>query len=422
VAERAAPEPAPTLAEQKHALARSLGRDLGLAHAPPDVRVVVSPYRICPIGAHVDHQGGPVLGMAIEARTLLAFVPSRGGAVEIASDQFEGGVELELRAAGRAPAQPEWGAYARGAAQVFAELVPEATTGFVGRVAGSLPGGGLSSSASVLLAYLSALGAVNDHALGPAELVRAVRRVENECVGVASGILDPASIVAARRGELASIDTERERWASWPLGGDAEAPAILVAFTGIARQLVRSGFNDRVGECHAAAAALLAAAGLEPPASRRARLGDLDEDVFLRFEGALPEALRLRARHFFGEGRRVREGLECWRRGDLAGFGARMKASCQSSIQSYQTGSPELVALQQVLESTPGVYGARFSGAGFGGCSVALVRRDSAEAAVEAVRAGLARARPELRERMRVFAVESDDGLRIEPLDAGAPA
>ena len=89
----------------------------------------------------------------------------------------------------------------------------------------------------------------------------------------------------------------------------------------------------------------------------------LDEAVQVRLKQAfgLDKPLALRARHFFGERRRVREGLACWQRGDLAGFGARMNASCESSIHNYQTGSSELVALQGVLTATPGVIGARFS-------------------------------------------------------------
>jgi galactokinase/galacturonokinase len=360
--------------------------------------------------------------MALEAHTLLAFVPSDDGRVRLESDNFEGAVAFDVRApmAPGPASSPEWGAYARGAAQIFADLVPGAVRGFDGRLVGTLPGGGLSSSASVLLAYLAALAATNERTLSPGELVRAARRVENECVGVASGILDPASIVGARRGELLCIDTKDESWASSPLGAGGARPAILVAFTGIARRLVHSGFNDRVGECHLAAEALLDAAGCPRPEGRRARLGDLDDGSFERFGEALPEALALRARHFFGERRRVREGLACWQRGDLAGFGAHMNASCESSIHNYQTGSPELVALQAVLVATPGVIGARFSGAGFGGCSIALVEREAAGAAAAHVREGFARAHPELRERMRVFVVDSDEGLRIESPFGGA--
>ena len=406
-----------SLAEEKQRLGSALERSTNVA--PETIRFVVSPYRVCPIGAHVDHQGGPVLGMALAAHTLLAFVPNDDGRVRLESENFDGVVEFDLRAPEGGAEGPDWGAYPRGAAQVFAELAPGAARGFSGRVCGALPGGGLSSSASVLLAFLSALASVNERALSPAELVRAARRVENECVGVASGILDPASIVGARRGELLCIDTQKESWVSSPLAPGVPQPAILVAFTGIARQLVHSGFNDRVEECHLAAEALLDASGRPRPEGRRARLGDLDDECFERFGDALPEALALRARHFFGERRRVREGLECWQRGDLAGFGARMNASCESSIHSYQTGSPELVALQAVLVATPGVIGARFSGAGFGGCSIALVEREAAAQAAEHVRERFARAFPDLRERMRVFVVESDDGLRVETLGAG---
>jgi galactokinase/galacturonokinase len=98
-----------------------------------------------------------------------------------------------------------------------------------------------------------------------------------------------------------------------------------------------------------------------------------------------------------------------------------MNASCESSIHNYQTGSPELVALQRVLVATPGVIGARFSGAGFGGCGIALIERAAAAETAERVRTDFARACPELRERMRVFTVETDDGVRVEPVGGGAP-
>ncbi len=385
-----------------------------------DVRVVVSPYRVCPIGAHVDHQGGPMLGMAIDAHTLLAYVPSGDPRVRLSSADFEGDVVVELGAAEPHREEPHWGVYARGAATLFAQGVTDAQSGLIGRLAGSLPGSGLSSSASVLLAYLTALADVNDVALSRHERVALSRRVENEIVGVASGILDPASIAGARRHELLFIDSAAETWASHPLGGDAAMPRVLVAFTGIERRLTSSGFNDRVEECHRAAEALFEAAKLPLPAARRARLGDLDDGVFETHAAALPAPLARRARHFFGERARVLAGLEDWRRGDLARFGERMKASCESSLHQYETGSPELAHLQEILVSTPGVYGARFSGAGFGGCSVALIDAAHADAAVESVHAAFVKAFPELEARARVFVVDSDDGVRIEQARGGA--
>ena len=382
-----------------------------------EVRVVVSPYRVCPIGAHVDHQGGPMLGMAIDAHTLLAYAPTADGRVALASSDYEGEVAFDLMGVATDVPEPHWGVYARGAARLFAEAAPEARRGLVGRVAGALPGSGLSSSASVLLAYLAALADVNAATLSPHERVALSRRVENEIVGVASGILDPASITGARRGELLFIDSAAETWTSHALGGGAEMPRVLVAFTGIERRLATSGFNDRVDECHRAAEGLFDAAGLAPPPGRRARLGDLDDAVFETHAAALTDALARRARHFFGERERVLAGLDDWKRGDLERFGERMKASCESSLHQYETGSEELARLQAILVSTRGVYGARFSGGGFGGCSIALVEPAQATAAAGSVAERFARACPDLEPRMRVFLVDSDDGVRIESAD-----
>lgn len=393
--------------------AEDLARTAGVDAAA--VRTVVSPYRVCPIGAHVDHQGGSMLAIAIEARTLLVYAPCDDGRVRLTSENTPGVVAFDLAAGAFDGEGPEWGLYARGAARLLAEAAPAVRRGLVGRVMGTLPGGGLSSSASVLLAYLTALGDVNELALSERARVTLSRRVENEVVGVASGILDPAAIVGGRRGELLHIDSQQERWHSHALGAGAELPRVLVAFSGVERRLASSGFNDRVEECHVAAEALLAAAGLEPPRARRARLGDVSPAAFEAGSGHIPAPLARRARHYFSECARVEAGLADWQRGDLEAFGARMNASCESSLQQYETGSPELAALQQILVSTPGVLGARFSGGGFGGCSIALVEAAHADAAAARVHDAFARAFPALAARMRVFVADSDDGVRVEP-------
>lgn len=368
------------------------------------VRAVVSPYRICPLGAHSDHQHGPVLGMAIDAFTLLAYAPRDDGRIVLDSEDFPGGADAAWPDRDAEVAGEPWHRYALGAARVLSPRRTRAPVGVHGRIAGTLPGGGLSSSASAVVAYLMALADVNGLTLGSDELVDAARRVENDHVGVACGILDPASIVGARRDHLLAIDTAAARWEPVALGADAAR--FLVVYTGISRTLAGSAFNARVAECREAARRLGSAAGR----SGTERLGELSDGVLDSHGAALPEALRRRARHFFSERRRVREGLELWRSGDLAGFGRLMNASCASSIHDYETGSPELVRLQELLVATPGVLGARFSGAGFGGCSIALVDADAAEA----VASGLAvRVRSEIGPDARVLAVQSEDGARI---------
>jgi galactokinase/galacturonokinase len=369
--------------------------------------VAVVPYRVCPLGAHIDHQFGPVVSLGIAAWTVLAFAPSADRRVRVASRDFEGEAAFDL---GGPPASGEgWQRYLRAAAWALAERLPARPVGITGWVSGSLPEAGLSSSASVLVAYLLALARANGLGLAPEELVAAARRAENEFVGVASGALDPVSVVAAQRGRLLEIDTRGPRWRPLAPGPGTPAWRILVVHTGSERHLPRTPFNQRVEECRSAAARLAERAGL-PEAHV---LGDLPDAAIEAHAAELPPALRGRALHFLGERRRVLRGAEAWRLGDLAAFGGLMFESCRSSIENYETGSPEQIDLQAILEHTPGVLGARFSGAGWGGCSVALVLAEAAETARQRVEREFVRRHPQRAGRARAFLVETEDGARL---------
>jgi galactokinase/galacturonokinase len=377
---------------------------------PGALAVAISPYRVCPIGAHSDHQHAPVLATAIDAHTALTFAAAEGAEVALASDNFPGDLRFDLRAP-EAGEGPVWGRYPRAAAWALRERLPSPPRGLLGRVGGPLPGSGLSSSASVLLAYLSALAHVNGLAVGARDLVLLSRRAENEFVGLASGVLDPAAIVGSRRGQLLAIDTREVRWETVPAAPAAVATRFLVIFTGTPRSLVGTRFNQRVEECREAARQLARLAGR--PATEF--LGELPDEVFEAHLEELEPALRRRARHILGERARVARGAACWRRGQLAEFGALMNESCRSSLENYQTGSPELAALQQVLEATPGVFGARFSGAGYGGCSVALVEEAAAEEARDRALAEFNRRFPQLAGSASALLAQGEDGLRLAP-------
>ena len=132
-----------------------------------------------------------------------------------------------------------------------------------------------------------------------------------------------------------------------------------------------------------------------------------DDEEFERYADDLPEIPARRARHFFTERARVRRGIGAWKRGELELFGELMNASCRSSIENWESGSEALIALQGVLEETPGVLGSRFSGAGFGGCIVALVKDDKAAELQQTLTI------PGANGRGRAFLVESDSGLRL---------
>jgi galactokinase/galacturonokinase len=160
---------------------------------------------------------------------------------------------------------------------------------------------------------------------------------------------------------------------------------VIVAFSGQSRSLAASGFNDRVTECRDAARRLLRLAGLA--SHDGSRLADVPRPVFDGLGHRLPPVLRRRADHYFGEIERVEAGEVAWRRGDLAAFGALVNASGESSIVNYESGTAELVALFELLRMSEGVFGSRFSGAGFGGSCIALADPDASNEVVEAVAA-----------------------------------
>ena len=390
--------------EQSADRCRSRLRELSPDRNP---QVLFAPYRICPIGAHIDHQGGTVLGQAIDIGTTLAFVPDTRSELHLSSANYPEEIRIDLRQ--KKPPEILWARYAWAAARALEDHLPERASGLHGALEGALTGGGLSSSASFLVALQTALLTINEIDLAPMDRVRLARRAENEFVGLASGILDQASILGARRGHLLSIDATRETWEPIAPGKGMEETKFLVCFSGAERQLATSGFNARVAQCHEAAAALGDFAGTP----ETTLLGQHADEIFSLYGDRLSEDLRRRAAHFFTERNRVREGSRAWREGDRHAFGAAMSASCRSSIENFEVGSPELLALQEILGTTPGVLGSRFSGAGFAGCVLALIESAAADSCAQSVREAFALACPHLADNARFFIVNSGDGVRL---------
>ena len=385
---------------------------LQAAHGVPTdaMRTVVSPYRVCPIGAHSDHQGGTTLGMAVSAYNYLTFAPNDSRHVVLTSDNFPGEVSFDLgRPGARAESGDNWGDYPRGAAWALRRRLPSTPTGLLGHVSGSLPGGGLSSSASVTLAYLLAFADVNGVTLDQREQVDLALTAERDFVGVSVGILDPATIAGSTKGCLLLINCRDARWEPLALGDGAPEYRMLAAFAGVTRRLQSTPFNERVAECFRAARKLGELAGRRDVSG----LSDIPERVFQEHEHDLRPGEARRARHFFTERSRVTQGMTFWQEGDLQGFGRLMNESCQSSIANWESGSDELIALQRILEETPGIFGSRFSGAGFGGCCVALVDAAHAEKASASVRDAMSSQLPSLDAEPRVFLLDSVDGVRL---------
>jgi galacturonokinase len=375
--------------------------------APSDIRVIASPYRICPLGAHIDHQGGPVLGMTINAYTLMAFAPAHDGKVRLQSKNYPGKVQFELDRISETTGS-FWGVYARAAALALQEAY-SLRHGLAGFLDGMLPGCGLSSSASVLLAYLHALAAANHIQLHPWDYVRLTRRAENKYIGLNNGILDQTSIMFGRRDHLLHIDTVEEKISELPDKLGENHYRILVAYSGYSRELTSSGYNTRVQECRQAAAKLSRLGG----DGSAQILSEVPEEVFLLHGQKLAPDIRRRATHFFEEVQRVRSGVVAWQDGLIAEFGRLMLASCRSSIEQYECGIQAVYDLQQIVSSAEGVLGSRFMGGGFGGCVVGFVNRSKAETAAADIQIAYRQLHPEVAGQAAVYLTESADGVRF---------
>ncbi len=369
------------------------------------------PYRICPIGAHSDHQYGKITGLAIDKGIHIAYRPKTTGIVELRSMQFRKRAQWHV---GSVPEQKQndWADYLRGATQALGKRYP-LKVGICGVIEGSLPIGGLSSSAAVIIAFLSALCKVNGIRLTEHEMIMTALKAENEYVGVSCGKLDQSCEVYSKKDHLLYLDTRDDSYELIPTHPDMKPYKIAIFFSGLERTLAGSKFNMRVDECRSAGYALQAFAGLEYGKFNETFLRDVPYDVFQEHKHRLPENWRKRAEHWYTEFQRVRQGAEAWRRGDIEAYGKLSFESGHSSIYNYETGSPELKELYEIMTRTDGIYGGRFSGAGFKGCCMALIDPAFEESILETVTTQYLKTFPELRGRYSAYICHSADGVRL---------
>lgn len=373
---------------------------------PATIRVVRVPLRISPLGAHIDHQLGRVTGMAVDRSILFAFAPTTDGQIHVHSLDFERPTSFALDAI-PAFVKGDWGNYVRGAATALRKI-HGIERGLIGVLGGDMPIGGLSSSAAVTIAYLLGLESVNGLAIPPEENIALVTHTEHDYIGLKNGILDQTSILFSRSNHLTVIDCDTVQIDRTPGNIAPETYAILAVYSGVAQSLVGSDYNNRVNECQRAAKDLLEMAGLS--ASSNPRLRHVDPQLFETYGAQLDLPLRKRATHYFTEMARVAEGEEAWRAGDLQRFGELVAASGESSIVNYESGCPQLISLYEILRNTPGVYGVRFSGAGFRGSCLALVDPKRSEAIADVVHARYPQAHPDIAERYSVHLCLPADG------------
>ena len=378
-------------------------------HAPAGV--AFCPYRICPIGAHSDHNLGRITGLAIDKGIRVAYAPKQNGVVELCSLQFDKRAQFHVNAVPEKK-QEDWADYLRGATQALSRRVP-LSVGLCGVIEGSLPIGGLSSSAAVIISFLTALCAVNGVSLSAEELIETALAAENQYVGVSCGKLDQSCEVYCKKDHLLYLDTKDGSFERIPTHPDMKPYEIVIFFSGIERTLAGSKFNMRVDECRSAAYALKAYAGLEYGKFNETFLREVPREVYDAYKDRLPETVRRRAEPWYTEFDRVQKGAEAWRRGDIEAFGRLSFESGRSSIENWETGSPELKELYEIMTRTEGIYGGRFSGAGFKGCCMALIDPAFEEPVLEQVEKAYLAAFPKLRGKYSAHICHTADGIRL---------
>lgn len=373
--------------------------------------IAFTPYRICPIGAHSDHQLGKITGLAVDQGIHFAYRPKRSGIVEVRSLNFPTRAQWYINSV---PDKPEhdWADYLRGATWALGKRY-QLTTGVCGVFEGSLPIGGLSSSAAVIITYLSALANVNGIKLTESEMIMTALNAENNYVGVSCGKLDQSCEVYSKKNHLLYMDLKDDSFELIPQSENMKPYKIAIFFSGIERTLAGSAFNMRVDECRSAAYALKAYAGMEYGKYNETNLRDVPVEVYHQYKDRLPENWRKRAEHWYTEFDRVQRGAEAWRRGDIEAFGKLSFESGHSSIYNWETGSPELKKLYEIMTVTDGIYGGRFSGAGFKGCCMALIDPDFEESIVETVSREYLKAFPQLEGKYSAHICVSADGVKL---------
>ena len=369
------------------------------------------PYRVCPIGAHIDHQYGKVTGFAIDKGIHIAFAPKQNGVIELCSLQFDRRAQWHIMAVPEQK-QNDWADYLRGATLMLSQKY-SLKMGLCGVIEGTLPIGGLSSSAAVTIAFLSALCKVNDIHLTELEMILLAQSAENNYVGVSCGKLDQSCEVFSKKDHLLYLDTKDDSYELIPTSKNMKPYKIAIFFSGVERSLASSKFNMRKDECCSAAYALKAFSGMEYGKFNETHLRDVPIEVYMQYRDKLPENWRKRAEHFYAEAQRVEQGVEAWRKGDIETFGKLSFESGRSSIYNYETGSDELKALYEIMLETDGIYGGRFSGAGFKGCCMALIDPSFAERIERQVSDKYLREFPQLKGKFSVSICDSANGVDL---------
>ena len=326
--------------------------------------IVRAPGRVNLIGEHTDYNDGFVLPIAIGRSVLLAAAPRRDRRVHICAIDLNREAKFDLDDIRRHPTE-RWSNYQRGVAHLLQEA-GHRLMGMDAVLTSSVPvGAGLSSSAAVEVAAAWAFTSLSGIEPNRVQMARLCQQAEHEFAGVPCGIMDQFIVALGRQHHALLLDCRSLAVQHVLLPASVR---VVVADTGVRRELAGSAYAERRTQCEEATRRL----GV--PALR-----DVTVEMLAARAGTLPTEVHARARHIVSENERVLDAVATLRRGDVAAFGHLMNESHRSLRDDYEVSGPELDAMVAAAQSLRGCYGSRLTGAGFGGCTVSLVAEESVE-------------------------------------------
>lgn len=326
-----------------------------------------APGRVNLLGEHTDYNEGFVLPIAISFSVRIVGAPRDDRKVRVYSLDLDQADEFDLDAVERCPGH-DWRNYFRGVTRVLLDA-GHALGGMDAAIAGDVPqGAGLSSSAAFEVAAAVLMRELFGLNLPQLELVQLCQRAEHEFAGVACGIMDQFVSGFGREGQAVLLDCRDLSHSYHPLRPDLAA--VVVVNSGVKHSLASSAYNQRRRECAEGAAAFRR---LDPAIGS---LRDVTPAMLAAHGAGLEPAVLRRCRHVVEENARTLGAVEALAGGDMARFGRLMYESHASLRDLYEVSCAELDALVELARAQPGVFGARMTGGGFGGCTVNLVRPD----------------------------------------------
>ena len=345
--------------------------------------LIRAPGRVNLIGEHTDYNDGFVLPMAIDHAVWIALRPRKDRMVRVHSLDYKERAEFSLDSLRKGKG---WAEYIKGVAHELIDagfdtlsgtgrLSPAnyGLAGWEGVLGGDVPkGAGLSSSAAVELAAARAFASVSGFAWEPARMAKIGQRAENHWVGVNCGIMDQMVSAAARAGHALFLDCRSLEYEHVPL---PDGVAVVVMDTSTRRGLVDSAYNERRAQCETAAKFF------EVPALR-----DVSLEEFNVKSRKLEDVVMRRARHIISENQRVLDAVAAMRAGDVHKLGNLFNESHASLRDDFEVTNEALNQIADAAQVQPACYGARMTGAGFGGCAVALVDAEQLDAFIKDVK------------------------------------